>query len=229
MSSPPSSLATQPSSKVTVSSFIVSRVAVQNPSQVGTDLGGKGLVWSAWAFTLPFLAFRIYVRIRTSHRLFWDDFLVCMACLLLLANAIIWQRVKTELYLSLDVQHGRQSSSPDLPSKIDKWHHGQLAAILFLTTSLWCVKLSFLIFFQRLGRNVQRQKIIWWSVFAVVVASYFVVLGTQRWRCLILPAGKAASKCFHFFNGFDELTIFNRRGDLFAACAARHVPSTLCH
>lgn len=170
---------------------MVSRAPVQNPSQVGTDLEGKGLVWSAWAFTLPFLAFRIYVRIRTSRRLFWDDFLVCMACLMLLANAIIWQRVKAGMYLSLDVQHGRQSTPPDLSSKIDEWRHGQLAAILLLTTSLWCVKLSFLIFFRRLGRNVQRQKIIWWSVFAFVVVSYFVVLVTQRWRCLVLSSNKA--------------------------------------
>ena len=107
---------------------------------------------------------------------------------MLLANAIIWQHFKTELYFVSDVQRGRKSPPPDFLRKIDEWRHGQLAAIFLLTTSLWCVKLSFLVFFRGLGRNVQRQRIIWWFVLAFVIASYFAVLLTTNWRCLVLPS-----------------------------------------
>lgn len=104
---------------------------------------------------------------------------------MILANSIVWQYAKTGLYLLLDVQSGRQLPPPDFASKIEEYLRASIATIILFYSSLWCVKLSFLIFFQRLGRNVQWQRVIWWSVFVVVIASYFSVIGTIEWHCLI--------------------------------------------
>lgn len=154
-------------------------------------------MWGGLGLTLLFFAFRIYVRIKSFHRLFWDDFLVLVAWLMLLTNAVIWQQAKTGLYLLLNVQSGRQSPPPEFNLKVGEYLHESLAILILFYSSLWCVKLSFLIFFQRLGRNVQRQKLIWWSVLAVVIASYFAVVGTIQWHCLVPRFEVIASEYLH--------------------------------
>lgn len=147
--------------------------------------GEKGLLWGGVALSLLFFALRIYVRIKSFHRLFWDDFLVLLAWLMILANSIVWQYAKTGLYLLLNVQSGRQPPPPDFAGKVEEYLHASIAILILFYSSLWCVKLSFLIFFLRLGRNVRWQNVIWWSVFVIVVASYFSVIGTIKWHCLI--------------------------------------------
>lgn len=104
---------------------------------------------------------------------------------MLLANAIIWQHIKTRLYLLVDVQGHRQAIPSRFIPMMNELFRGQLAAIFLFPLSLWCVKLSFLVFFRRLGRNVQRQKIVWWSVLAIVVVSFFAFLGSEDWMCQV--------------------------------------------
>lgn len=152
---------------------------------MGANRWGKGLLWGGVALTLLFFAFRIYFRIKSFHRLFWDDCLVLMAWLMILANAIVWHYTKDGLYLLLSVQSGRQLPPQDFGPKVEEYLHHSIAILVLFYSSLWCVKLSFLIFFRGLGPNVQRQKRIWWSILALVVASYFLVLGTIQWHCLI--------------------------------------------
>lgn len=196
MSSSNSPLALQPPAKVAVNTFMVSQVLIWMVVQLGTDRYKKGILWGGVALSLLFFALRIYVRIKSFHRLFWDDFLVLLAWSMILANAIVWQYAKTGLYLLLNVQSGRQLPPPNFGLKVEDYLHDSIAILLLFYSSLWCVKLSFLIFFQRLGRNVQRQKVIWWSVFVVVVASYFSVLGTIEWHCLIPRFEVIARECF---------------------------------
>lgn len=150
-----------------------------------TDYTKQGLLWGGVAVTLLFFVMRIYVRIKSFHRVFWDDFLVLIAWLMLVATAIIWHYAKVGLYVLSDVLSGQQRYPPDFNSKVEGYLRLSLAVIILFYSSLWCVKLSFLIFFQRLGRNVRRQKIIWWSVLTVVVASYFAILGTPPFHCFL--------------------------------------------
>lgn len=176
MSSLNSPLGLQPPAKVAIKTFM-------------------GLLWGGVALTLLFFAFRIYVRIKTFHRLFWDDFLLLVAWFMLLANATIWQYAKTGLYLLLNVQSGRQLPPADFGLKVGEYLHESVAILVLFYSSLWCVKLSFLVFFRRLGQKVQKQKIIWWSVLVVVVAGYFSVLGTIQWHCLIPRFEIIAQNC----------------------------------
>lgn len=147
---------------------------------------------------VAFLCFvmRIYVRIKSFRRVFWDDFLVLIAWLMLVATAIIWHYAKVGLYVLLGVQSGQQRAPPDFDTKAGRYLHLSAAVIILFYSSLWCVKLSFLIFFRRLGRNVRRQKLIWWSVLTVVVASYFATLGTPPYRCMLPRFEVIASEYF---------------------------------
>ena len=51
-------------------------------------------------------------------------------------------------------------------------------------TSLWIVKLSFLIFFRRLGQNVRGGGIWWWCVTGFTVATWATCIGSLDIQCL---------------------------------------------
>lgn len=185
MSSSNPSPGLQPPPKVTINTFMVGQ-PLWKIIQSGANRWGKGLIWGGVALTLLFFAFRIYLRIKSFHRLFWDDLLVLMAWLMILANAIIWHYAKDGLYLLMNIQSGRQLPPRNFGPKVGQYLHHSIAILVLFYSSLWCVKLSFLIFFRGLGQNLQRQKKIWWSILALVVVSYFSVLGTIQWHCSIL-------------------------------------------
>lgn len=55
---------------------------------------------------------------------------------------------------------------------------------VFFYTGLWSVKLSFLVFFKRLGQNVRNQQIVWWTVLLITIGSYLACLSIIDYRCL---------------------------------------------
>ena len=69
----------------------------------------------------------------------------------------------------------------------EKYYKGSVVVIVFFYTSLWAVKISFLLFFKRLGQNVIGQKVLWWCVFAFTLASYFICIGDIPFSCLVAP------------------------------------------
>lgn len=72
---------------------------------------------------------------------------------------------------------------------------GSVVILVFFYTSLWAVKVSFLLFFRRLGHNVMGQKVIWWCVFALTLASYFVCIGDIQYSCLTAPPENIIDHC----------------------------------
>ena len=126
------------------------------------------------------------MRIRTFHRVFWDDAFVFVAWATALTNAIIWQKNKDALYQELAVTDGLVYSIPhNFPQNTERYLRGSIAVITFFYVSLWSVKVSFLIFFRRLGHNVKGQKYLWWFVLGITVASFLACLGTIEFGCLV--------------------------------------------
>ena len=138
----------------------------------------------------------MYARIRGFNRLWWDDALVVLAWLLLLGNAVLWQFAKTGLYAVQAVSSGRQLPGADFVSQVEQYLRLSAGYFVLFYTSLWSVKVSFLIFFRRLGQNVNHQRVIWWSVSGVVVAGYAVAIGTIRWKCSLPPLQTILGTCF---------------------------------
>ena len=145
----------------------------------------QGLVWGGVIVTALFCAFRIYVRLKSFRRLFADDALVLVSWLLLASTAIIWQSEKDMLYTGMAVAAGQLPPPNNYPSDHVRHLRSSAVAVVFFVTGLWSVKLSFLIFFRRLGQNVKGQKILWWTVLAVTAASYIVVICSIYYRCLV--------------------------------------------
>jgi hypothetical protein len=101
----------------------------------------------------------LYIRLSVFRRLFADDALVCAAWLMTLANAIIWQRASSNMYLTLLVGASVLDYFPsDVLARMGAFLRAVFASYLLFYSTLWSIKLSFLIFFRKLGQKVRRQE-----------------------------------------------------------------------
>ena len=132
-----------------------------------------------------FFVFRVLVRLKVFRRLHADDALVLFACIMLFINTVLWQSDVDDLYENIAVSAGQLFPPPtELPHNTERYLRRSIVVIVLFYTGLWSVKLSFLIFFKRLGHNVRHQSILWWFVLIVTVASWVTCLGTIEYHCL---------------------------------------------
>jgi len=134
---------------------------------------------------LLFFTFRIFTRAKVFKRLFWDDALVFMAWLLLLAIAILGIFLKGPMHLVAAIGRGELMAPPDLTQQLKFYPHGQVVFYWLYFTGLWAIKLSFMVFFRRLGSRVRGQKAVWWTVLALTIASFLTVVAVIDYKCLL--------------------------------------------
>lgn len=131
------------------------------------------------------MLFRLFVRVKAFRRLYWDDFLVILAWIFFLASAVIWQTQKSGTYSQFGLASGTLAPTPAVLSAFLDSQRGQLAVLFMFYSCLWAIKLSFLIFFRRLGQKVRGQKTWWWCVTGLVIVTYITCIGTIQYPCLL--------------------------------------------
>ncbi|KAI9718836.1 MAG: hypothetical protein M1828_006525 [Chrysothrix sp. TS-e1954] len=155
-----------------------------------------GTIWGGVSVSLVFVGIRLYARWRSFRKLFFDDAFVVFAWLLALFNAVHWQVVSRFMYEILSVTSGQVfPPPPTFITDSEKYYKGSVIVLVFFYSGLWAVKFSFLLFFRRLAANVSGQNILWWSVFAVTLATYFVCIGTIQYKCLAAPLLDIIKNC----------------------------------
>ena len=130
------------------------------------------------------MIFRLFVRLKAFHRVWWDDVLVVFAWFCFLGTAIIWNRGLFGLYSQFGLANGTLLPTPAILSAFLNEQHNQIAILVLFYSCLWSIKLSFLIFFRRLSAKVRGQRIWWWCVTGLVVATYLTCIGTIQYPCL---------------------------------------------
>jgi len=168
------------------------------PSQAKLAVGEKafiGLLWGGVAVSFCFVAFRGYVRLSLFRRLFADDVLVLASWLMLLANAIVWEVAAGSMYTLVTVENGVVPPPSDFDYQLTLFFHSQIAINLLNTCGIWAVKLSFMLFFRKLGHNVRGQKWLWWCVLVLIVAAFAICIGVYDWPCLIESLPDIISYC----------------------------------
>lgn len=90
-----------------------------------------------------------------------------------------------DMYELMGVSAGLEPPGPTFVIDSDNYSKASTAVQIFFYSTLWSVKISFLIFFRRLGKNVRRQKFLWWPIFSFTVATYIASVGMIQYRCLI--------------------------------------------
>lgn len=131
------------------------------------------------------MIFRLVSRWRGPRRVFWDDACAGLAAILIIITAGLWQWTARDIYYILNLAAGLAPLEADFATRLIRGLKASLIVELFFYTSLFLVKLSFLLFFRRLGSNVRGQKHIWWSVFAFAVIGYLVSIGNVEYHCLV--------------------------------------------
>ena len=145
----------------------------------------QGVAWGGVALAWMFFIFRIAARIKVFRRIYADDVMVLIACLFLLTNTLIWQTSKGDLYLTIAVASGQlYPPPPDTAERAQTYLQRSVAVIALFYSGLWAIKLSFMLFFRRLGHNVSNQKVLWWTILFFVVATWLACLGTIQYHCL---------------------------------------------
>ncbi|MCJ1262604.1 hypothetical protein MMC22_002474 [Lobaria immixta] len=143
------------------------------------------VMWSGNAISLAFLAFRIFVRIKSFRRIYADDVLVLIAWLLFFVRAVIGQSQLTAMYQQFALSKGTFIPTPAQLEAERTFLRSNVATVFLYYTVLWTVKLSFLVFFRRLGQKVRGQKIWWWCVTGFTIATWAACIGTIGYKCLL--------------------------------------------
>jgi hypothetical protein len=145
------------------------------------------VIWTLIGLSFCFLPFRLCTRWIAFRRFFWDDFLTVLAWLVTLGMGIMITLLRQELSISTRLSHGLIPPSdipPDAPYQLRKAIQAALVSFLLLYTSLWCIKIGFLLFFYRLGvRSIQNLRLYWWSVFTLTVLCYIGCFPKLPYSC----------------------------------------------
>ena len=111
--------------------------------------------------------------------------MVLIACLFLMTNTLIWQMSKDDMYEVIAAGSGQlYPPPPDLPKRAETYLRRSTAIIALFYSGIWAIKLSFMLFFRRLGHNARGQKILGWTILVIVVATWLACLDTIHYRCL---------------------------------------------
>ncbi|KAF2634281.1 hypothetical protein P280DRAFT_524244 [Massarina eburnea CBS 473.64] len=157
-----------------------------------------GVVWGGVILGTFALGFRYYVRIHHFRRLLPDDYVAGLAWLLLLAQAIVFQIFTPIIYEVTEIGAGiRPLNLNSIGDLVLKHMQGATTVQVLYHTELWSVKMSFLVFFYRLGGHVRGYRIAWWGVVAFTVATGCVCIGTVEWACFKDALKSSASMLFH--------------------------------
>ena len=142
-----------------------------------------------------FVFIRIIARIRAFKKLYMDDALVIFALTLALVRAILWQIFAKDMFQMMAVASRRQLPGPTFIADSEGYSKASTAVIVLYYSTLWAIKISFLIFFRRLVKNVRRQELLWWPVFGFTIATYFACIGTIQYSCLVVPHEQVLANC----------------------------------
>lgn len=70
-----------------------------------------------------------------------------------------------------------------LMDKATEGLRGIIASYMCTWTSLWLIKLAFMVFFHGLGKQIRHQQILWWCALVYILASYGVTIGMPDFQC----------------------------------------------
>ncbi|KAF2662367.1 hypothetical protein K491DRAFT_709738 [Lophiostoma macrostomum CBS 122681] len=140
--------------------------------QTSSNRAFLGGAWTITSITTISLLARLYIRYHRFKRLCWDDFFVIFGW----ALSVPLAAQVTVSTLETTSEHGGHSAI---------FTNRVMTQALFYTC-LWSIKISFLIFFKRIGSTKLRgSKIYWRVVLGFTILSYGAVWATDPYGCFI--------------------------------------------
>ncbi|KAK3942881.1 hypothetical protein QBC46DRAFT_351976 [Diplogelasinospora grovesii] len=146
----------------------------------------------AWVFvaicTIAF-AVRAYIRYVCFRRLVVEDWLMLVALIMHNADAIVAQLYVRYCFVMETAERGDYSVvTPDFFTNSKKGLAGFGASVFLAILGVLIVKINFLLFFRRLGRDIRVFNIMWWVVLVFTVAGSLAQIGMEDYKCVFGPA-----------------------------------------
>ena len=100
-------------------------------------------------------------------------------------TAILWQIELPVLYEHFAVMAGKKPFTVDFVDRDTSLLRTSVFYNITFYSALWLIKLSFLIFFRRLGSKVKGQKIWWWCILVFTALAWVACIAGIEWKCYL--------------------------------------------
>lgn len=124
-----------------------------------------------------------------------EDWIMLVALGIQLASACVAQLRLNYVYTMEDVSNGLIPVPSTFLEDIPLGLHGMFIQGVLSITGIHAVKLSFLIFFYRLGHRITEYLILWCIVAFVALASYGISMGLLEYKCVLSSLDVVFSQC----------------------------------
>ncbi|KAI1654487.1 hypothetical protein F4813DRAFT_371097 [Daldinia decipiens] len=138
------------------------------------------LNWILFALCNIAFATRAYIRYVCFRRLLLEDYVMLLALAMHNAEAVLIQLYVRYAY---DIEALEKGDFTKFGPDLNKGFVAVGACVNITIVGVLLVKLNFLLFFRRLGANIQRFTIIWWAVTLFTVAAAVAQIGMQLFGC----------------------------------------------
>ncbi|OMP88825.1 hypothetical protein BK809_0005546, partial [Diplodia seriata] len=155
----------------------------------------QAVLWAGFATATILSGLRFFLRFHVFRRFYLDDAFVLFAWIIALSITISWQILAKDMYLDNRVASGRQLPPVDFVPRVERFLKGSAAIVFLFYSTLWAIKLSFLLFFRRIYMNIGRLVAVWWVILGFTIAAWAVCVGTIEYNCLVEPLVDIAEHC----------------------------------
>lgn len=152
-------------------------------------------IWTTTALAMIFLILRLYSRWSGKRRLYHDDYFVILSGAIVLTTAILWQWAAPSMYASLNAAGAHGELPPDFPEQLKRFLVTWGVIQMLYPASLTAVKISFLVFFRRLGGHMSRLRFVWWPVLFFTLATWAIMTGLVHYRCVFTSLEEVFAYC----------------------------------
>lgn len=143
----------------------------------------QAVVWTAVALAIFFVVCRLLINRHVHGRVSANDACVCFALAILISMATMYHYITSPIFRIRRISQGEEPFTPDIGPSAHFFLKLQFAIIVLYWTCLWAVKMSFLMYYQKLFANLPGH-LIWWTVACIfTLLSYFGCWAIQLAAC----------------------------------------------
>lgn len=150
----------------------------------------KGVLGTLFGLAILTATIRTVYRVQSNGRLMLDDFMLIFACVTLTAaNGILFSLITT-VYWHEDLilnPHPLATKTPSSPStfsaRLLRYQQLLFSFATLIWTTIFAVKICFLLFFLQMVHRLQKLMLIWKIVFGITVLFYCICVTSLFISC----------------------------------------------
>ncbi|KAF2113622.1 hypothetical protein BDV96DRAFT_688594 [Lophiotrema nucula] len=156
--------------------------------------GFLAITWTGFVICSIACALRLYIRRKCLGDFLADDWIMMFALANLFLVVVLGQLFIPEVYATTEYKKDAPHSE-DFLEHFLRGLRGSGAAMIAMYVGVWAIKLSFLLFFKRLGAQIKEYIVAWYVVLVITVGCGAVSLGMQQYRCIFASWVKIVATC----------------------------------